>query len=162
MTEVYLSAGSNIAPEENLNLACEQLASHYGDLELSSVYRNAAEGFSGAKFLNMVIGFQTEESPEQIYERIEGIHQQAQRKRKAQKFSSRTLDLDLLLYGSVVRKHLKLPHGDIENYSFVAKPLAEIAPDHKHPVSGKTMREIWDNFEQHEHPLEEVALSLKG
>jgi 2-amino-4-hydroxy-6-hydroxymethyldihydropteridine diphosphokinase len=162
VTEVFLSAGSNIQPEVNLQLACEQLTTHYGNLDLSPVYRNQAAGFSGAEFLNMVIGFKTDESPEKVCERIEDIHQQAKRQRSAVKFSSRTLDLDLLLYGSVVRRHLKLPHGDIENYSFVAKPLAEIAPDRKHPVTGKTMREIWDDFEPDEHPLQKVALSLAG
>jgi 2-amino-4-hydroxy-6-hydroxymethyldihydropteridine diphosphokinase len=160
VAEVFLSVGSNIAPEENLQLACEQLSTHYGVLELSAVYRNSAEGFAGAKFLNMVIGLKTEESPEQICERIEDIHQQAHRQRSKEKFSSRTLDLDLLLYDSMVRRYLKLPHGDIEIYSFVAKPLAEIAPKLKHPISGKTMQEIWDNFEPDEHPLEKVALSL--
>jgi 2-amino-4-hydroxy-6-hydroxymethyldihydropteridine diphosphokinase len=160
VTEVYLSAGSNIAPEKNLELACQQLAEHYGDLELSAVYRNAAEGFSGDEFLNMVIGFSTDETPEQIVERIETIHDRARRKRTANKFSSRTLDLDLLLYGNEVRKQMKLPHKDIENYSFVAKPLAELAPHHRHPVNGKTMQQIWDEFEKDSHPLEKVELQL--
>jgi 2-amino-4-hydroxy-6-hydroxymethyldihydropteridine diphosphokinase len=160
VTEVYLSAGSNIAPEKNLQLACQQLAEHYGELELSAVYRNPAEGFSGAEFLNMVIGFTTDETPEQIVERIEDIHVQARRQRTANKFSSRTLDLDLLLYGDEVRQQLKLPHKDIEHYSFVAKPLAEIAPNCRHPVTGKTMRQIWDSFEKDAHPLEKVELRL--
>ena len=158
--QVYLSAGSNIAPEKHLRLACRELAASYGELELSAVYRNPAEGFEGDEFLNMVIGFRTDASPEQIIERLEGIHQQAERQRNENRFSSRTLDLDLLLYGSVVKRQLKLPHDDIEKYSFVAKPLAEIAPDRMHPVSGLTMREIWDNFEQDQHPLEEIELSL--
>ena len=54
---VYLSAGSNIAPEQNLKMACQELASEYGELTVSSVYQNAAVGFAGEDFLNMVIGF---------------------------------------------------------------------------------------------------------
>lgn len=159
-TDVYLSVGSNIAPEQNLKLACQVLANRYGDLHLSNVYRNAAEGFSGEAFLNMVIGFRTTARPEHILAHIEEIHDQAQRVRTANKFSSRTLDLDLLLYGDVVREPLKLPHADIERYSFVARPLAELAPTRKHPVSGKTMQEIWANFVQDAHPLEKVELEL--
>ncbi len=158
--QVYLSAGSNIEPEDNLRLACQELARTYGSLELSAVYRNAATGFDGDDFLNMVIGFRTDESPEQVIERLERIHQQANRIRSANPFSSRTLDLDLLLYGGVVKHVLKLPHTDIEKYSFVARPLAEIAPEQKHPVSGLTMQEIWDAFEPDQHPLEEIELNL--
>jgi 2-amino-4-hydroxy-6-hydroxymethyldihydropteridine diphosphokinase len=110
----------------------------------------------------MVIGFETDETPEQIVEKIEDIHKQAERVRTKNKFSSRTLDLDLLLYGNEVRKRLKLPHHDIENYSFVAKPLAEIAPDYRHPVTGRTMQEIWAELEQDEHALEKVELDLLG
>jgi 2-amino-4-hydroxy-6-hydroxymethyldihydropteridine diphosphokinase len=158
--QVYLSVGSNIAPESNLRLACRELSDAFGRLELSNVYRNPAEGFDGAEFLNMVIGFRTDKAPEQIVARLEDIHAKANRKRQANRFSSRTLDLDLLLYGSIVKRSLKLPHADIEKYSFVAKPLADIAPDRRHPVTGLTMKEIWDNFEQDQHPLEEVELQL--
>ena len=162
MTEVFLSVGSNISPEHNLQLACRELADTYGDLELSTVYRNPAEGFEGDEFLNMVVGFKTDESPEQIVERIEEIHSTANRKRTTNPFSSRTLDLDLLLYGDLVRQRVKVPHVDIEKYSFVAKPLAEIAPCRRHPVTGKTMQQIWDGFEHDEHQLEEVDIALEG
>ncbi|MEC9376288.1 MAG: 2-amino-4-hydroxy-6-hydroxymethyldihydropteridine diphosphokinase [Pseudomonadota bacterium] len=159
MIEAYLSAGSNITPEKNLKLACMQLAKHYGDLELSPVYRNPAEGFLGDEFLNMVIGFKTDESPEQIIERIELIHKQARRQRTKDKFSSRTLDLDLLLYGNEIRRNPKIPHQDIENYGFVAKPLSQIAPKYKHPITGKTMLEIWEGFEV-ACSMQEISIGL--
>ena len=54
---VYLSAGSNMAPAENLRMACSSLESEFGELTLSSVYQNPAEGFAGDDFLNMVVGF---------------------------------------------------------------------------------------------------------
>lgn len=158
---VYLSAGSNIAPEENLRMACRELASGYGELELSSVYRNEAVGFEGEDFLNMVIGFSTNEEPERIVERLEGLHNKAGREREEDPFSSRTLDLDLLLYGDLVRKRLKLPHEDIEKYGFVLGPLVELAPDLEHPLKGVTMSELWDDFDHESHPMELVNLTIE-
>ncbi|MDP6436599.1 MAG: 2-amino-4-hydroxy-6-hydroxymethyldihydropteridine diphosphokinase [Gammaproteobacteria bacterium] len=157
---VYLSLGSNIAPEKYLQMACNELASSYGDLELSSVYENSPVGFSGDNFLNMVVGFATSEEPERIVARIERLHRKAGRVRKSDPFSSRTLDLDLLLYGDAVRRRPKLPREDIEKYSFVLGPLAEVAPELRHPVSGVTMQAIWDDFDQEEHPMTRVDIGL--
>ena len=157
---VYLSAGSNIAPIEHLKLACEQLESEYGPLTLSSVYQNPAVGFEGDDFLNMVIGFSTTDDPEKIVEKLEEVHDSAKRERQENPFSARTLDLDLLLYGDLVRQRLKLPRDDIEKYGFVLGPLAEVAPGLRHPVSGLTMREIWDDFDHRAHPMRKVPVSL--
>jgi len=158
--DVYLSAGSNIQPEANLRLACEGLASDFGRLTLSSVYRTAAVGFDGDDFLNMVIGFSTDEQPEDIIARLEELHVEAERVRQKNPFSPRTLDLDLLLYGDLVRHNLKLPHDDIEKYGFVLRPLAEIAPELRHPVTGVTMREAWDGFDQSGQEMNKVDLTL--
>ena len=158
--DVFLSAGSNIRPEDHLRFACHELAEEFGNLTLSSVYRNEAVGFEGEDFLNMVIGFQTEEDPENIVARLENLHDRAGRERQDNPFSSRTLDLDLLLYGDLIRNRLKLPRDDIEKYDFVLTPLAEVAPELKHPVTGLTMTEIWDDFDHSEHPLERVELTL--
>jgi 2-amino-4-hydroxy-6-hydroxymethyldihydropteridine diphosphokinase len=141
-------------------MACNELASSYGDLELSSVYENSPVGFSGDNFLNMVVGFATSEEPERIVARIERLHRKAGRVRKSDPFSSRTLDLDLLLYGDAVRRRPKLPREDIEKYSFVLGPLAEVAPELRHPVSGVTMQAIWDDFDQEEHPMTRVDIGL--
>lgn len=143
---VFVSAGSNIEPRANLKTACRALEKHYRELELSPLYQSAAEGFSGPDFLNLVAGFRTAEAPAEILARLAELEAQAGRDRSAGKFSSRTLDLDLLLYGDRVDAPLKLPHPDIERYAFVLKPLADLAPDLRHPVSGATMAELWRSF----------------
>jgi 2-amino-4-hydroxy-6-hydroxymethyldihydropteridine diphosphokinase len=158
---VYLSAGSNIAPENNLKMACQQLESEYGELTLSSVYQNSAVGFAGDDFLNMVIGFSTREQPELIVDRLESLHEKAQRERQADPFSSRTLDVDLLLYGDLVSGDApRLPREDIEKYAFVLGPMAEVAPQLRHPVSGMTMSEIWDDFGADAHPMQKVEIGI--
>ena len=127
---------------------------------LSSVYRNPTVGFKGNDFLNMVIGFSTHETPEQIIANLERLHKRARRRRQANPFCSRTLDLDLLMYGDMVRPELKLPHGDIQKYGFVLGPLAEIAPNLRHPVTGQTMSALWADFDRAAHPMTRVELDF--
>ena len=143
---VFVSAGSNIEPRANLKAACRALKQHYGELELSPLYRSPAAGFSGPDFLNLVAGFRTEERPAEILEQLADLESNAGRDRTAGKFSSRTLDLDLLLYGDRIDATLKLPHPDIERYAFVLKPLADLAPDFRHPATGLPLSEHWESF----------------
>ena len=76
--------------------------------------------------------------------------------------SSRSLDIDLLLYNDLVREspRPRLPHADILEYSFVLRPLAELAPDVRHPVTRMTMCEHWQQFDQQRHPLTAVDVML--
>jgi 2-amino-4-hydroxy-6-hydroxymethyldihydropteridine diphosphokinase len=157
---VYLSAGSNIEPEANLKLACEQLETEYGELTLSSVYSNSAVGFTGDDFLNMVIGFSTTDKPALIQNHLEQLHGMANRQRQSDPFSSRTLDLDILLYGNLLQANLKVPRDDIEKYGFVLGPMAEVAPELRHPVQLKTMGELWDDFDQAAWPMQKVSIDL--
>jgi len=158
---VYLSAGSNIAPAANLQQACQELESAYGDLVLSAVYQNSAVGFAGDDFLNMVIGFSTHHHPERIIDHLERLHDKAGRVRGDDPFSSRTLDLDLLLYGDLVWERLKVPREDIEKYGFVLRPLAEVAPDLRHPVTGATIGQIWEDFDQDASPMTRVDAGIE-
>ncbi len=143
---VFVSAGSNIDPRANLEAACGALKQHYGELELSPLYQSPAAGFSGPDFLNLVASFRTPEPPGEVRGRLAALEAAAGRDRSAGKFSSRTLDLDLLLYGDRVDAALKLPHPDIERYAFVLKPLADLAPDLRHPVAAATLSELWRSF----------------
>ena len=146
IVRAFVSAGSNIEPRANLEAACAELKEHYGELELSPLYRSPAAGFNGPPFLNLVAGFRTAEGPAEIRERLAELETNAGRDRSAGKFSSRTLDLDLLLYGDRIDAALKLPHPDIERYAFVLKPLADLAPDLQHPAAATTLSELWRSF----------------
>jgi len=160
--DVYVSAGSNVEPEKHLAMACRELARRFGALRRSSVYRNPAVGFEGEDFLNLVIAFTTSERPEVVLAELERLHALAGRVRGPERFSPRTLDLDLLLYGDRVisTAGLRVPHRDIERYAFVLRPLAELAPGLRHPVSGQTMAELWGAFDQRAHPLDRAEVEL--
>lgn len=160
--DVYVSAGSNVAPVENLRLACRELRKCFGELEISGVYRNPAVGFAGDDFLNLVLRFRTAESPAAIIAELERLHVLAGRVRGPDPFSSRTLDLDLLLYGDAVLSDsvIRVPREDISKYVFVLGPLAELAPELRHPLTGETMAELWAAFDQSVHPLQRVTEPL--
>ena len=158
MATVFLGLGSNESPEENLRLAISELRSRYGDLVVSSVYQSSAVGFEGADFLNLVVGLQTNVAPLDICNEIEIIHNLAGRVRGSDKWGSRTLDIDLLLYNDLVQdeRPVRVPRKDILQFSFVLCPLAEIAPDQVHPETGKTFHEHWQEFDAESHPLKET------
>lgn len=162
MAAVYLGIGSNINAERNLRMGITELRRRFGALELSTAYRSKAVGFEGEDFLNLVVGLSCDASPEEIERSIDEIHSLAGRRRGEEKFASRPLDIDLLLYDELVRESPRpcLPRADILAYSFVLRPLAEIAPTLRHPVTGQTMREHWQQFDQQCHPLTPVDVIL--
>jgi 2-amino-4-hydroxy-6-hydroxymethyldihydropteridine diphosphokinase len=162
MARVYVSLGSNIDAENNLRLGIEQLRKRYGPVQASSVYRNKAVGFEGDDFLNLVAAFESEDSPQAICDEFETIHNLAGRDRRSGKWESRPLDIDLLLYNDLImdERPVRVPRSDILEYSFVLRPLAELAPDLVHPVTGRTMLEHWQGFDATSHPLEVIAVEL--
>ena len=155
MSRVFLGLGSNIDAEANLRMAIRELRRRFGDVRLSRVYRSAALGFDGDDFLNLVAAVDTDQAPADLLRQFEAVHALAGRVRGADSYTSRPLDIDLLLYGDIVDPDppLRLPRQDVLAYSFVLGPLAEIAPDLVHPVTGLTIAEHWRRFDRASHPL---------
>lgn len=162
MPRVFLGLGSNVDAEANLRLAIEELRERFGNLQLSRVYRSAAFGFDGEDFLNLVAACDTDLAPAEILRQIEEIHALAGRVRGADRYTSRPLDVDLLMYGNLVDPDpaLRLPRNDILRHSFVLGPLAEIAPDAVHPVTGQRIDKHWREFDVSSHPLTSVELEF--
>ena len=148
MPQIWLSLGSNQQRKRHLCMAMRRLREHLGEAQVSPLYESDAEGFSGPDFYNLVAGFETEQSPEELIALLYRIEDDLGRKRGEQKFSSRSIDIDLLTYGdqiiSVSGK--KLPREDILDYAFVLKPLADIAPQQHHPLTEKSYLQHWREF----------------
>lgn len=161
MATIYLGLGSNVEPQKNLRLALLELQHRFGDLDISHTYRNAPVGFDGEDFMNLVVRLESHISAEDVCREIELIHNLSGRQRSSNKWDSRTLDIDLLLYNDLIldQKPVRVPRDDVLKYSFVLRPLAELAPDLIHPVTGKTMLEHWQEFDTTAHPLERVDLN---
>lgn len=148
--DVYIGAGSNIERENNLRLACDEMRALFGRLDTSPVYESTAVGFDGADFWNMTMRFSTTASLHDVTEALEKIHDLSGRVRNSNRFSSRTLDLDVLLYGELCTQGppLQLPRDDLTEYAFVLAPMADLEPDLLHPVEKKSMRELWSEFSE--------------
>jgi 2-amino-4-hydroxy-6-hydroxymethyldihydropteridine diphosphokinase len=158
----YVSAGSNIDPLPNLRLAVAELRRRFGQIRLSPVYRTPAVGFAGDDFLNLVLAFETSEPAAEVVAELERLHTLAGRQRGPNAFASRTLDLDLLLYGDAVipEPPIKVPRDDIRKYAFVLGPLADLAPGLVHPVTGETIGSLWAAFDRQGQPLTRVDVDL--
>lgn len=152
MAKVYISIGSNINREHNVRAAVADLRELFGELVLSTVYESAAFGFEGDPFFNLVVGFDAEDI-RQVTQTLRDIEQAHGRQRGDKKFASRTLDLDLLLFGDLDLhdKGIDVPRDEITRYAFVLGPLAEIAPEQQHPTLNKTYHHIWQDFLK-QHP----------
>ncbi len=148
MPTVYVAIGSNVEPEKNVRGALAALSTAFGELTVSPVYQTPAVGFVGEDFLNLVVGFDSDMALAGLQTELRRIEEEHGRLRSDKKFSARTLDLDLLLYGDEVHPDLNIPRDEIEKYAFVLKPLADLAPERCHPVLGTRYADLWQAFDQ--------------
>jgi 2-amino-4-hydroxy-6-hydroxymethyldihydropteridine diphosphokinase len=143
---VYLGLGSNVGKrEEMLQAAINRLQSReLRILRVSSVYETEPQGRRNQRwFLNLVVEAETDLFPRQLLGRIARIEQQLGRRRMLAN-GPRTIDIDILFYGSFVidTPELKIPHPRFAERRFVLAPMAELAPDLRDPLSRRTMREL--------------------
>jgi len=164
MARIYISLGSNIEPELHLRNALGCMQHHFFDISLSPVYETEAVGFEGDPFLNLVAECETTLSPEKVQAELKSIEDKNGRLREGPKFSARTLDLDLLLYDDLDlhSEGMDVPRDEIEKYAFVLKPLCDLVPDLNHPVTGETMRSLWDKMSKDVQPMRVLELDLLG
>jgi len=148
MVKVFVSIGSNIDRKKNISSSLLSLQNHYGELELSPVYESDPVGFDGAAFFNLVVGFKTAASLDSVMSVLHEIERQHGRKRGDNPFASRTLDLDILLYGDHVESNnqTQLPRPEILEYAFVLLPLSQLIPEDVHPTIGKSYAQCWQEF----------------
>ena len=121
----YLSIGSNINPELNLDLAMDELSKILADTECSSIYKTQAEGFDGDDFLNLIFAGVSSLSFEGLNKKLKDIEDGSGRDRSSPKFSSRTLDIDIVLQLNEDEEIL-FESDEIAKYSFVSEPLSEL------------------------------------
>ena len=158
MPLLTLGLGSNIAPEQNINACLQSLHALFPGLRCSTIYRSVAQGFDGDPFLNLVTAVETSMPLTQVVTELRALEDSAGRDRSQPKFSSRTLDIDVLTYGASDggEAGLALPRDEILRYAFVLRPLSELLPDEIHPPTCKTYRQLWQEFEAGSQPLEAV------
>jgi 2-amino-4-hydroxy-6-hydroxymethyldihydropteridine diphosphokinase len=143
----YLSLGSNLEDrEQNLRRAVESLRALGQITAASSLYNTEPVEFAAQPwFLNCAVALETEKLPRQLLSGILQIEQSMGRRRTQPK-GPRLIDIDILLFGhSVVETgSLTIPHPAMHERRFVLEPLTEIAPDVRHPVFKRSVRQLRD------------------
>ncbi len=160
MPRVYLSLGSNQQPEQHLRAALEALRERFGAIEVSAAYRTPAVGFDGPAFVNLAVALDTGLVAGELDAWLHALEDRQGRRRDVPRFSSRTLDLDIVFYGDEVIEgpgHLQVPRDELK-HAFVLRPLAELAPAFRHPVTGVSLGALWDAHPARGDVLEVVTL----
>jgi len=144
----YISIGSNIEPAENVRLAVTALQTVFGQLDISPVYESEAVGFDGDNFFNLVVAVTTNMSVGDVNQCLHEIEDRYGRKRNGPRFSSRSIDLDLLLYDELCGEYdsVLLPREEIPHHAHVLCPLANLIPTAIHPILKKTYQQLWQEF----------------
>lgn len=146
MQTVYLLLGSNLGDRNAyIKEASVLLAQLVGKIKRSSsIYETQSWGVENLPdYLNQVLEMETLLSPEIILEKTQLIEEKLHRER-TNKWQSRTIDIDILFYGSAIinTSQLKIPHPEIQNRLFTLVPLNELVPDYIHPVLNKPIHQL--------------------
>ena len=153
MTTAFIGLGSNLNdPVRQVTQACIEIAAleNVELIKTSSLYRSSPMGPQNQPdYINAVAEIATSLTPEALLGALNKIENNHGRVRDAQRWSARTLDLDILLYGEEVinRERLTIPHLGLYERAFVLYPLLEIAPDLEIPFHG-ALRELARNCDK--------------
>lgn len=147
MASIHINIGSNQNREENIATAIDMLRFNFSQMQISDIYESPAQGFEGDDFFNLGVNATTDLNIEDTKKVLKNIEDKIGRDRNQPKFSARTIDLDLVLYDSVIDARENLPRDDILKYAFVLAPLAQLNATAIHPLENCTYHSLWQAFQ---------------
>lgn len=164
MALIYLSLGSNVEAQRNIEAAMYALADTFGELIISSVYESEAVGFDGDSFYNLVVGIHSDLGVGELSKILKTIEDRQGRDRSAPKFGARSLDIDILTVDDRVGviDGISIPRDEILKNAFVLQPLAEIAPTTVHPQNGLAYQQLWQEFDKAKQNLFPIEFIWRG
>ncbi len=161
MTALALSIGSNIDAESNIRAALVELTAEFKDIRCSTTYESHAVGFEGDNFLNLVVLIDTEKGFSEITAFLKQLEDKLGRDREQVRFSRRTIDIDILLFGNEtgVSRGIELPRPEITENAFVLQPLAELLPHQIHPATGFSYQHLWHHYDKSKQQLWPIEIN---
>jgi 2-amino-4-hydroxy-6-hydroxymethyldihydropteridine diphosphokinase len=142
---VFIALGSNLGNRlENLRAAIRALQPALRPLECSAVYETPPWGIlEQPRFLNQVVEAETELGPEELLDELKKVERELGRQESIRN-GPRIIDLDIIFYDNVVLSspQLTIPHPRLDGRAFVLVPLAQLAGDMRHPVSGLSVKNL--------------------
>lgn len=155
MTTLALSIGSNIDAELNIRAALGALDLEFENIRNSTIYESQAVGFDGDNFLNLVILADTDKGLDDVTAILKRLEDQLGRDRAQVRFSGRTIDIDILLYGdeSGMCCGIELPRPEVTENAYVLLPLSELLPDLVHPGTGMSYLNLWQDYDKSKQQL---------
>lgn len=165
MAYVLVSLGSNIERERHIAIALDALAAQFGTLRISRVFESEPVGFASQRnFYNLVVGFECGMGVGALRRWCKSVELANGRHPDAPKFSSRSLDIDILTVDALSGEidGVSLPRAEIAHNAFVLQPLAELEPERRHPVSGQRYIDMWRGFDPGPQRLWPVEFSWRG
>lgn len=148
MTTVYLALGSNVGdPAAHIRRAVELLGASVHDIRQAPVYRSKAVGHTDqADFLNTAVSGQTDLAPPELLAFLKEVEAKVGRTPTFH-WGPREIDIDIIFYGGLRLEtpELVIPHPAFRGRDFVLRPLCDLDPDLKDPVTGRTVSEMLDS-----------------
>jgi 2-amino-4-hydroxy-6-hydroxymethyldihydropteridine diphosphokinase len=155
VTTLALSIGSNIDAESNIRAALDALHLEFENIRNSTTYESQAIGFDGDNFLNLVILADTDKGLDDVAAILKRLEDKLGRDRQQVRFSGRTMDIDILLYGneSGMCCGIELPRPEVTKNAYVLQPLSELLPDLVHPATGMSYLNLWKDYDKSKQQL---------
>lgn len=162
--EALLSLGSNVEPLRYVPRALELLRARHRVLAVSPWYRSPAVGGTGhhPDFVNLAVRIATDLPPRALREACRRTEEALDRRRVADRYAPRTMDVDVVLMGDLVLDldTWRLPDPQLASQAFVLVPGADVWPDAVHPELHRTLATLCEDLEPHRRallrPIEEV------
>ena len=136
--KVFVGIGSNIDQIFHIKECVKALRSKFVNVELSPTYESSSMGFDGPNFYNLVASFYTDFQLVDLKKYLKNIEMKNGRSFGEVKFSSRTLDIDILYFDDIICEETNIPRCEIIKFDFVLRPLYDLSPAHIHPITKKT------------------------
>lgn len=143
MFQVYLGVGANLNSEDNILAGLTRLTDDVELIAVSPCYRSPSVGFDGPDFINLVVEIRTGFSISELNKKLKIIETEFGRSADAEKYSSRALDIDILLVDDLCGSFdgIELPRSDVWQFAFVLRPLLDLSPDGVCPKSSRNFSE---------------------